>query len=114
MEIIEFIALGLLALGCIGLGLIVKINRSAILRYAATLINSAEQTIQGSGMGSEKKKLVIAQLQAAGIRVTDWLDWMIDEIVYKLNATGAWLATQAKQHAAGLQEKENSNDEAVQ
>lgn len=113
-NIMQITELALLALGCFIMALIIKTNRSGILQYAATLINAAEQAIQGSGMGAEKKALVIAQLQAAGIQVTAWLDGMIDEIVDKLNATGAWMATQAKQHAATLQEGEGSGDEAAQ
>lgn len=110
-NIMQITELALLALGCFILALIIKTNRTSILQYATTLINAAEQAIQGSGMGPEKKALVIAQLQAAGIQVTAWLDRMIDEIVDKLNATGAWLATQAKQHAATLEE---GTDEAAE
>ena len=113
-NIMQIAELGFLALGCFIVALLIKTNRTYILQYAATLINAAEQAIQGSGMGSEKKAPVIAQLEAAGIRVTNWLDWMIDEIVDKLNASGAWLATQAKQHAADLQEGQGSADEAAE
>ena len=34
--------------------------------------------------------------------MTGWLDGQIDVIVAALNANGAWLATQTKQHAAGI------------
>ena len=108
MEILEYLELAILALGCFLAALILGVNRASILRYTAQLINAAEQAVQGSGMGEAKKALVIAQLKAAGIHVNRWLEGMIDEIVDKLNATGAWLATQAKQHANSLQEDANA------
>ena len=110
-NIMEIAALGLLALGCFIVALLIKTNRTYILQYAATLINAAEQAIQGSGMGAEKKALVLAQLEAAGIRINTWLSVAIDRIVEHLNDTGAWLATQARQHAADLQER---TDEAAE
>ena len=105
MEIVEF---GLLALGCFVAALLIKYNRSGILRYAAELVNAAEVAIQGSGMGAEKKALVLAQLEAAGIRINTWLSVAIDRIVEHLNDTGAWMASQAREHAAGLGEEENA------
>ncbi|MBQ2995924.1 MAG: hypothetical protein IJE22_01635 [Oscillibacter sp.] len=108
MEILEYLELAVLALGCFLAALILKSNRAAILQYTTQLVNAAEQAVQGSGMGEAKKALVIAQLKAAGIHVGRWLEGMIDQIVDKLNATGAWLATQAKQHAADLQEDANA------
>ena len=73
-----------------------------ILDRVTDLVNRAEEAVQGSGMGAEKKAIVIAQLEAAGIRVTAWLSNQIDAIVAALNASGAWLASQAKQAANGL------------
>ena len=104
MEILEILLIGILAFGCFLAALILKSNRAAILQYTTQLVNAAEQSVQGSGMGAAKKALVIAQLKAAGIQVNSWLAGQIDDIVDKLNATGAWLATQAKQHAAEAQE----------
>lgn len=105
MEIVEF---SLLAIGCFVAALLIKYNRSGILRYAAELVNAAEVAIQGSGMGAEKKALVLAQLEAAGIRINTWLSVAIDRIVEHLNDTGAWMASQAREHAAGLGEEENA------
>lgn len=104
-NIMQITELAFLALGCFIVTLLIKTNRNNILQYAATLINAAEQAIQGSGMGAEKKAMVMAQLDAAGIKVTAWLDKQIDIIVDTLNANGAWLATQAKQHASGLEDR---------
>lgn len=107
MQIVEF---GLLALGCIVAALLLKYNRSGILRYAAELVNAAEVAIQGSGMGAEKKALVLAQLEAAGIRINTWLSVAIDKMVQHLNESGAWLASQAREHAAGLERGEDVPD----
>lgn len=104
MEILKIFFVAILALGCFGAALILKVNRTAILRYTTQLVNAAEQAVQGSGMGKAKKALVIAQLKAAGIHVNRWLADQIDNIVDLLNVNGAWLATQAKQHAATLQD----------
>ena len=110
-NIMQITELAFLALSCFIVALLIKTNRTCILQYAATLINAAEQAIQGSGMGAEKKALVLAQLEAAGIRINTWLSVAIDRIVEHLNDTGAWLATQARQHAADLQER---TDEAAE
>lgn len=79
-----------------------RMYKQAILDRVTDLVNRAEEAIQGSGMGAEKKAIVLAQLEAAGIRVTAWLSNQIDAIVAALNASGAWLASQAKQAANGL------------
>lgn len=101
-NLMDMLELGVFALLCFVLAYVLKIYKGRILQYTADLINKAEAAVQGSGMGAEKKALVIAQLQAAGIHVTGWLDGQIDVIVAALNANGAWLATQTKQHAAGI------------
>ena len=102
MELHEILIYGVAALACFILAIVVKGNRQAVLRFATDLINKAELAVQGSGMGADKKALVIAQLQAAGIRVTAWLDHQIDVIVASLNSTGAWLATQTQHGISGL------------
>lgn len=101
MEYMEIVSTGILALGCIILALLLRDHKSAILQYAAQLIQSAESAIQGSGMGAAKKAMVIAQLRAAGIRVNAWMSAAIDKIVEQLNAHGAWLAQQTEQAVAG-------------
>ena len=107
MELHDIMIYGVGALACFILAIVFKTNRQAVLRFASELIQKAEQAIQGSGMGPEKKALVIAQLQAAGITVTAWLSRQIDVIVASLNSTGAWLATQAQHGIAGLNGDEN-------
>ena len=101
MEYMEIALTGILALGCIILALLLRDHTAAVLQYAAQLVQSAEQAIQGSGMGAAKKALVLAQLEAAGIRVSVWLSAAIDKIVDHLNANGAWLAKQVEQAVAG-------------
>lgn len=102
MELHEILLYGVSALVCFVLAIVVKTSRQAVLRYATQLINQAESAIQGSGMGAEKKALVIAQMQAAGITVTAWLSKQIDIIVSALNSTGAWLATQTQHGITGM------------
>lgn len=106
MDYMEIVSTGILALGCIIMALLLRDQKAAILQYAAQLVQSAEQAIQGSGMGAAKKALVLAQLEAAGIQVNTWLSVAIDKMVQHLNASGAWLAQQTEQAVAG---KDNSN-----
>ena len=109
-SIMKIVELGLLALGCFVAAMLIRYNRSGILRYAAELVNAAEVAIPGSGMGDSKKALVLAQLEAAGIRINTWLSVAIDSIVDHLNESGAWLASQAREHAAGLERGEDVPD----
>ena len=102
MELHEILIYGVAALACFILAILVKDNRQHVLQYTAELIQKAETAVQGSGMGHEKKALVIAQLQAAGVHVSAWLDNQIDVIVAALNSTGSWLATQTQHGIAGL------------
>ena len=101
MNYMEIVSTGILALCCIMFAMLLRDHKAAVLQYAAQLVQSAEQAIQGSGMGPAKKALVIAQLRAAGIQVNAWLSDAIDSIVEQLNAHGAWLAQQTKQAVAG-------------
>ena len=80
---------------------VVRVNKQRILQLTTDLINRAEEVVQGSGMGAEKKALVIAQLEAAGVRVTAWLDKQIDFMVAAFNAHGAWLAKKAQGKISG-------------
>ena len=56
------------------------------------LYQGTRVSVQGSGMGAEKKKVVIAQFEAAGVRMTEWMSTAIDEIVAQLNDRNAWNA----------------------
>ncbi len=72
-----------------------RTRKQQILATVTELIQEAENAVQGSGLGADKKAKVIAQLEAMGIRVTSWLDRQIDKIVARLNEKSAWLANDA-------------------
>ena len=59
MELHEILIYGVAALGCFILAILIKGNRQAVLQLATDLINKAESTIQGSGMGADKKALIV-------------------------------------------------------
>lgn len=101
MDYMEIVVSGIYLIAIVLLATLLRNHKASVLQYTAQLIQSAEQAIQGSNMGAEKKALVIAQLQAAGIEVNAWLSAAIDKIVEQLNAHGAWLAQQTKQAVAG-------------
>lgn len=96
---IELLALAVLVFVA---GATLRMYKQHILGMVTDLVNRAENAIHGSGLGAEKKAIVLAQLEAAGVQVTAWLSNQIDLIVASLNASGAWLASQAKQAAAGM------------
>ena len=98
----ELLMTAVLATICGLLAAVLQANKHRILTYTTELIQRAEIAVQGSGMGEAKKQLVIAQLEAAGIRVTSWVSAQIDIIVATLNSRGAWLAAQTKQASSGL------------
>lgn len=90
-DIIKNIIMLLILAGvCAILAGLLKSNKRQILATVTDLIQRAEQAVTGSGMGAEKKKMVIAQLEAMGIKVTAWLSTQIDNIVTQLNGRGAW------------------------
>jgi len=77
---------------CAILATVLAARKQAILALIADLVQRAEQAVQGSGMGAEKKKVVIAQLEAAGVKMAAWMSTAIDEIVAQLNDRNAWYA----------------------
>lgn len=91
-QIIEIIAWLVLAGMCAILATVLAARKQAILALIADLVQRAEQAVQGSGMGAEKKKVVIAQLEAAGVKMAAWMSTAIDEIVAQLNDRNAWYA----------------------
>ncbi len=60
-------------------------NWAALKEKVETLVDAAEQTIQGSGLGAEKKAWVISMLEAAGVVVDDMIDALIEKTVLLLN-----------------------------
>lgn len=91
----------ILAVLCSAIAWMIKANKQRILAYTEELIQRAENAVQGSGLGTQKKAMVVARLETAGVTVTSWLSGQIDSIVAALNSKGAWL-TQQTQEAAGL------------
>lgn len=78
---------------CAILAVVLKMYKDNILETVTRLVQEAESTIQGSGLGDEKKAKVVAQLQAMGVSVNKWLYTKIDEIVAYLNEKGGWLVS---------------------
>jgi len=101
----EILIMLLLALGCMLLAGVLKARKQYILGLVSNLVQKVEKSVQGSGMGAEKKRLVIAQLEAMNIKVTVWLSQAIDEIVAQLNEKRAWLTENAKDGLSGTTEK---------
>ena len=100
IEILKDVAIALTLAGVCAIGAwLLKTRKQQVLAITAELIQKAEQKVQGSGLGPEKKALVISQLEAMGIRVTAWLDIEIDNIVAWLNEKGAWYIVKAKNTA---------------
>lgn len=97
MEYIQDIVLAfILTLGCMILAGILKERKQYILRLASDLVQRTETAVQGSGMGVEKKRIVLMQLESMNIKVTVWLSAMIDDIVAALNEKRAWITENAK------------------
>lgn len=89
--------LTLVLAGVCGIGAyLLRMNKQNILRYVTELMQKAEEAVKGSGLGAEKKALVLAQLEAAGIKVKAWMSKAIDDIVKELNAKNGWYCEQAK------------------
>lgn len=58
---------------------------SFVTTWVDSLVNAAEQKIQGSKMGDEKKKWVVDMLKKLGIVVDDSVDALIESAVLVLN-----------------------------
>lgn len=98
LEYVQDLCLALILAGvCAIAAYLLRTKKQQILAILADLIQKAEQAVQGSKMGTEKKALVIAQLEAMGITVRDWMSRAIDEIVALLNARKAWLVDKLKE-----------------
>lgn len=94
------------------LGMALRSNKRNILSIVTGLIQEAENAIQGSGLGPEKKSKVIAHLEAMGIEVTTCLDAQIDAIVSYLNAKSGWILNSAKDQIEDLNNNTYKSDTA--
>lgn len=101
MNFAEIIAALCFVLICLVLAEIIKTNRQRVLQTVERLVQEAEETIKGSGLGSEKKAYVIDRLEAGGVAVNEWLSKQIDFIVAALNSKGAWTAAKLAESIGG-------------
>ena len=76
--------------------LLLRNNKQKLLGTINTLVQRAEETIEGSKMGEEKKKRVLAQLETMGFKVTKYVSELVDIVVAKLNEKQGWLTDSAK------------------
>lgn len=82
------------------LAYLLREHKQRIINTTEAFIQEAEGAVEGLNMGEEKKKMVVARLEACGIKVTKWLSATIDCLVEELNTNGAWLIQQAKSNSA--------------
>ena len=101
MNFTEIIVLMCFALLCLVLAQLIKSNRQRVLQTVEGLVQEAEEAIQGSGMGAEKKSYVIDRLEAGGVAVNQWLSSQIDIVVAALNSKGAWTAAKLAESIGG-------------
>lgn len=107
MNFTEIIVAMCLMLLCLVLAEIIKSNRQRVLQTVERLVQEAENAIQGSGLGSEKKAYVIDRLEAGGVAVNEWLSAQIDFIVAALNSKGAWTAEKLAESIGGAVQNGN-------
>lgn len=72
--------------------LIAKQNLSVLTVWIQSAVAAAEQTVQGSKLGEQKKALVIKLLNELGVSVDSTVDALIEAAVKKLNDTSAFLS----------------------
>ena len=95
MDYITDILLMLILAGLCSIGAyLLRTRKAQILATLTEIIQKVEEAVQGSGMGAQKKALVLAQLEAMGIKVEAWMSQAIDCIVKYLNDRQAWLTDQ--------------------
>lgn len=90
-----------IALACLAVAGFLSAHKQKILTKLREAVQRAEIAVQGSKMGTEKKEMVIAELEANGVKFTAWTDRMIDCTVAYLNMKGGWLKTLAQQKLDG-------------
>lgn len=92
-EIAEMLLLaGMLAI----LAVVLKAKKETLLTLVQNYVKKAEEAVQGSGMGAEKKRLVIAWLETSGVKITGYLSKAIDDVVKGLNEKKAWALGEVK------------------
>lgn len=107
MNFTEIIVALCFMLLCLVLSQLIKSNRQRILQTVEGLVQEAEEAIQGSGLGKEKKAYVIDRLEAGGVKVNEWLSSQIDFVVAALNSKGAWTAAKLAESIGGAVQNGN-------
>ena len=79
------INIGLLVLFAVGSYLVEKYIKKLLIAQINNLVQLAEAQIQGSGLGAAKKAWVIAQLESVGVKATDGVSEIIDDLVTIMN-----------------------------
>ena len=98
LDIIKDLAFYVMAAGLLLIvAYLLKSNKQNMINTILQLIQQAEETIQGSGLGAEKKAAVIEQLQILYKNVPPWVSDKIDELVAILNAKQAFFSEKAKE-----------------
>jgi hypothetical protein len=79
--------LELLAVGAVAIAIYFLKNyaKTIVRAIVNAFVQQAEEKIQGSKLGAEKKKWVIAQLKAAGVKIDYKISLLIDELVAIMN-----------------------------
>jgi len=113
MEYIKDVILLLLLSGTLSIiAFLFQYNKQRILNIIRGLVQDAENAIQGTGMGAEKKQKVIAQLESIGITVTAWVDAAIDQVVDVLNQKSGWLLSK-KEEVSSNAEQTGTKDQTA-
>ena len=84
-----------LALACLLVARFLTSKKTEILFAITTAVQRAESKVKSSGLGEDKKRDVIFELERNGIKVTAWVGRAIDKAVAYLNKTGGWLKNMA-------------------
>jgi len=91
MEEIKVYLIGALIAAACGIGALILVQqKNNILKAISDAILAVENEVTKSGMGEDKKKIVIARLEVIGIKLNFWVNAKIDWIVAKLNESKAW------------------------
>lgn len=87
LEYIQNFGFEILVIFVLGVGgyVLKQYGKKWLIGRINDLIQIAEVNIQGSKLGEEKKAWVIAQLKIAGIKVTAYVEKLIDKLVDVMN-----------------------------
>jgi hypothetical protein len=101
-KFLDIAILLVIAAACIWIANFLVSRKIGIITTINELVQKAENAIQGSKMGAERKAWVLAQLEDKGIIVTAWVSRAIDISVAWLNKTAGWLRGQASSDVSAM------------